>query len=87
MNCFQDSTFNAIIHDPPTFNMAGHLYSGKIYQTFFRILKPNGRMYHYIGDPRSRSGASIGRGVVDRLRQAEFTITPKGKAFGVLAKK
>jgi hypothetical protein len=87
VNCFQDSTFNAIIHDPPTFNMAGHLYSGKIYQTFFRILKPNGRMYHYIGDPRSRSGASIGRGVVDRLRQAEFTITPKGKAFGVLAKK
>ncbi len=87
VRCFQDSTFNAIIHDPPTFNMAGHLYSGEIYQTFFRILKASGRMYHYIGDPKSRSGASIGRGVVDRLRQAGFSVKPKARAFGVLAKK
>jgi len=85
--CFENETFNAIIHDPPTFNMAGHLYSGEIYQTFFRILTSKGRMYHYIGDPESRSGASIGRGVVDRLSQAGFTVTPKGRAFGVLAKK
>jgi uncharacterized protein len=87
VKCFQDSTFSAIIHDPPTFNMAGYLYSGEIYQSFFRILKSSGRMYHYIGDPKSRSGASIGRGVVDRLRQAGFTVMPKGRAFGVLAKK
>jgi len=85
--CFEDETFNAIIHDPPTFNMAGHLYSGEIYQAFFRILTSRGRMYHYIGDPDSRSGASIGRGVVDRLRQVGFTVTPKERAFGVLAKK
>lgn len=84
--CFQDQVFNTIIHDPPTFNMAGHLYSGEIYQSFFRILKSNGRMYHYIGDPHSHSGAGIGRGVVERLRQAGFTVTPKGRAFGVLAK-
>lgn len=85
--CFDNKTFHAIIHDPPTFNMAGHLYSGELYQTFFRILTSSGRMYHYIGDPHSRSGASIGRGVVDRLRQAGFNVTPKSNAFGVLAKK
>lgn len=84
---FGDETFNAIIHDPPTFNLAGHLYSQEIYKTFFRILKPNGRMYHYIGNPDSRSGASVGRGVVDRLRQVGFSVTPKENAFGVLAKK
>ncbi len=85
--CFQDEVFNAITHDPPTFSLAGHLYSGDIYRSFFRILKPNGRMYHYIGDPKSRSGTGTGRGVVDRLQKAGFTVTPKAQAFGVLAKK
>ena len=84
---FRDGTFNAIIHDPPTFNLAGHLYSLNLYRTFYRILKSNGRMFHYIGNPDSRSGATIGRGVVDRLRQSGFAVKPKGRAFGVLAKK
>ena len=84
---FQDETFNAIIHDPPTFNLAGHLYSQWLYRIFYRILKPNGRMFHYIGNPDSRSGATIGRGVVDRLQQSGFSVRPKGRAFGVLAKK
>jgi len=84
---FQDETFNAIIHDPPTFNLAGHLYSQRLYRIFYRILKPNGRMFHYIGNPDSRSGATIGRGVVDRLQQSGFSVRPKGRAFGVLAKK
>jgi hypothetical protein len=84
---FPSASLNAIIHDPPTFNLAGHLYSQSLYETFHRILKQNGRLYHYIGDPDSRSGASIGRGVVDRLIQSGFEVVPKGSAFGVLAKK
>jgi uncharacterized protein len=84
---FPSESLNAIIHDPPTFNLAGHLYSQSLYETFHRILRENGRVYHYIGDPESRSGASTGRGVVDRLKQAGFDVFPKGAAFGVLAKK
>lgn len=84
---FRDETFNAIIHDPPTFNLAGHLYAQSLYQTFYRILKHNGRVFHYIGNPDSRSGVTIGRGVVERLKQSGFTVTPKDSAFGVLAKK
>ena len=84
---FPNESLNAIIHDPPTFNLAGHLYSQTLYETFHRILKKNGRLYHYIGDPDSRSGASVGRGVVDRLIQTGFEVIPKGAAFGVLAKK
>ncbi len=84
---FKDQTFNAIIHDPPTFNLAGELYSQAIYNTFFRILKPKGRLFHYIGNPESKYGATIGRGVVNRLRKAGFDIHPKGRAYGVLAKK
>jgi hypothetical protein len=69
------------------FNLAGHLYSGALYTTFHEILKSNGRLFHYIGNPDSRMGASIGRGVVKRLRRSGFSVTPKPKAFGVLAQK
>ncbi|QRN84192.1 methyltransferase domain-containing protein [Chloroflexota bacterium] len=84
---FADDTFNAIVHDPPTFNLAGHLYSGSLYATFHRILKSNGKLFHYIGNPESRYGATTGRGVVNRLRKAGFTVSPRDQAFGVLAQK
>ncbi|MDF1520570.1 MAG: hypothetical protein P1P73_08830 [Brevefilum sp.] len=84
---FRDGTFNAIIHDPPTFQIAGDLYAKSLYQTFYRILKEKGRMFHYIGNPDSRSGATVGRGVVARLEAVGFSVKPKGSAFGVLAKK
>ncbi len=84
---FQDGSFNAIIHDPPTFQIAGDLYAKSLYQTFYRILKEKGRMFHYIGNPDSRSGATVGRGVVARLESVGFSVKPKVSAFGVLAKK
>ena len=84
---FPKASLNGIIHDPPTFNLAGHLYSQALYEMFHAILKDNGRLFHYIGDPDSRSGASVGRGVVQRLTQSGFEVTPKASAFGVLARK
>ena len=84
---FDNGFFNAIIHDPPTISLAGHLYSKSMYQSFYRILRNNGRLFHYIGNPESHYGASTGRGVVERLRKVGFTTTPKGRAFGVLAQK
>jgi len=84
---FPERTFNAIIHDPPTFTLAGHLYSQSIYNIFFRILKNNGHLFHYIGNPDSRSGSSTGRGVVERLKRAGFSVIPKPQAYGVVAKK
>jgi hypothetical protein len=84
---FPDGTFNAIIHDPPTFALAGHMYALQTYRHLYRILKPGGRLFHYIGNPDSRYGATTGRGVQSRLRQARFRVMPKEKAFGVLAVK
>jgi predicted methyltransferase len=84
---FPKETFNALIHDPPTFSLAGHLYSQAIYQDFHRILKPNGRLFHYIGNPNSRYGATTGRGVVERLKGAGFRVRHMDRAFGVLAVK
>lgn len=84
---FPDKKFNAIIHDPPTFQLAGNLYAQTLYKTFHRILKDKGRIFHYIGNPNSRLGATTGRGVVMRLKAAGFSVKPRGSAFGVLAKK
>lgn len=82
---FSDNSFDAVIHDPPTFALAGQLYSGEMYRHLYRILKPGGHLFHYIGNPDSRYGATTARGVVARLRRAGFRVTPKEKAFGVLA--
>jgi len=83
---FDDGTFDGIIHDPPMFSMAGELYSTEFYKQAYRVLKPNGKMFHYIGNPKSKSGDRTTRGVVMRLKQAGFpTVYPRPDAFGVLA--
>lgn len=84
----QDKEFNVIIHDPPTFSLAGHLYSSDYYEQLFRVLKSGGKLFHYIGDPKSKSGSSVTRGVVRRLKETQFVaVRPAKNAFGVVASK
>jgi hypothetical protein len=81
-----DETFARIVHDPPTFSLAGELYSGAFYRQLFRVLRRGGRLFHYIGDLDSRSGHGVARGVVRRLQEAGFAqIVRKPAAFGVVA--
>jgi predicted methyltransferase len=83
-----DGSFNRIIHDPPTFSLAGHLYSRAFYAEMYRVLKHGGRAFHYIGDPESKSGRRITTGAIQRLEQVGFTrIRRAPRAFGVIAYK
>jgi len=83
-----DAQFSRIIHDPPMFNLAGDLYSGDFYRELYRVLNRKGVLFHYIGDPESRSGKQVTRGVIKRLKEAGFSsVIPKPKAFGVVATK
>ena len=85
---FAAGSFSAIIHDPPMFSLAGDLYSLEFYQQAFRALKHNGRIFHYIGDPQSKTGARVTRGVLRRLQEAGFTRVMRApRAFGVVAYK
>jgi hypothetical protein len=78
--------FSCVIHDPPMFSLAGDLYSSAFYRELCRVLKSRGRLFHYIGDPKSKSGSSVTRGVGRRLQEAGFArVKPAPQAFGVVA--
>jgi len=83
---FEDASFDRIIHDPPMFNLAGHLYSTAFYRELHRVLKRGGRVFHYIGDLRSKSGRNVARSAARRLHEAGFrTVKRRPEAFGLVA--
>jgi hypothetical protein len=85
---FEDGRFTRIVHDPPMFSLAGELYSGEFYRHLYRVLARKGRLFHYVGDPDSRSGRNVTRGVVRRLQEAGFgRVVRKPRAFGLVAYK
>lgn len=65
--------FDYVIHDPPRFSLAGHLYGTSFYAELFRALKKGGRLFHYIGEPGARyRGRDLREGVANRLREVGF---------------
>jgi predicted methyltransferase len=88
IDSFPDGTFSFILHDPPSLSLAGDLYSLDFYRRACRVLSRNGRLFHYIGDPESKSGRSATAGAIKRLEQAGFRhIERAPRAFGVVASK
>ena len=68
-----DASFDAALHDPPRFGIAGELYSQAFYDQLARVLKRGGRLFHYTGAPnRLTSGRDVPREVAKRLEKAGF---------------
>jgi predicted methyltransferase len=85
---FEVDSFDCILHDPPTFSLAGELYSSAFYREILRVLKPRGRLFHYVGDLESRSGRRTVAGVIRRLEEVGFSsVRRRAEAFGVTARK
>ena len=79
-------SFDAALHDPPRFGIAGELYSQSFYVDLARVLKRSALLFHYTGAPNSlTSGRDLADEVGKRLRMAGFATEPNGD--GVLAKK
>ncbi len=88
IEAFEDHAFSRILHDPPTFALAGDLYSLEFYRQLFRVLKSKGRLFHYIGDLNSPSGTRVSKGAFKRLQEAGFKrVERRHEAFGLLAYK
>ncbi|ADV28520.1 hypothetical protein Psesu_2692 [Pseudoxanthomonas suwonensis 11-1] len=68
-----DASFDALLHDPPRFGIAGELYSQEFYGQLARVLRRGGRLFHYTGSPnRLTSGRDVPREVARRLEKAGF---------------
>ncbi len=81
-----DAFFDRVLHDPPTLSLAGELYGGTFYAQLLRVLRPGGRLFHYVGRPDSGLGARTGAGVIRRLREAGFeAVAERAEAFGIVA--
>jgi predicted methyltransferase len=79
-----DSSFEAALHDPPRFGIAGELYSAAFYAELHRVLARGARLFHYTGTPnRLTSGRDVPNEVATRLKRAGFTAERAGD--GVLA--
>jgi uncharacterized protein len=79
-----DKSFDAVLHDPPRFGIAGALYSQAFYDQIGRVLRARGKLFHYTGTPNKlTSGRDVPAEVAKRLRRAGFDTTFSGD--GVLA--
>jgi predicted methyltransferase len=79
-----DQGFDAVLHDPPRFGIAGELYSQVFYDQLARVLRPRGILFHYTGTPnRLTSGRDVPEEVANRLRNAGFA--PRLQGDGILA--
>lgn len=82
-------SFDAIIHDPPRFSLAGELYGERFYRELHRVLKRRGALFHYTGNPhRVKRGIGFVDQAAQRLRAAGFGKVEKVAALmGVTAYK
>jgi predicted methyltransferase len=68
-----DASMDALLHDPPRFGIAGELYSQVFYDQLARVLRRNGRLFHYTGSPNKlTSDRDVPREVAKRLEKAGF---------------
>lgn len=81
-----DDSFDAVLHDPPRFGIAGELYSQAFYDQLARVLRRRGRLFHYTGTPNKlTTGRDVPTEVATRLQRAGFSTQLIGD--GVLAQR
>ncbi len=84
----KDSYFDCIIHDPPTFTLAGELFSQEFYSQLMRVLKKRGKLFHYTPLYKIRQGFNFPSKVKGRLQKCGFkSISYSKEACGLLCRK
>lgn len=70
-----DQSFDAALHDPPRFGIAGELYSQVFYDQLYRVLRPGAPLFHYTGTPNAKtSGRDVPGEVSKRLAKCGFKV-------------
>lgn len=87
IKAFKSNMLDAIIHDPPRLSLAAELYSLEFYKQLFRVLKKDGKLYHYTGAPGSKNRKiNLAKNVAQRLKTAGFNDIIKAH-YGLTARK
>jgi predicted methyltransferase len=74
-----EASVDAALHDPPRFGTAGELYSQQFYDQLARVLRRNGKLFHYTGTPNKlTSGRDVPAEVARRLQRAGFATVFNG---------
>lgn len=87
---FDSETFDAILHDPPRFNIAEELYTKSFYEQLYRILKPKHKILHYVGNPHTKHPKfkNVIPNIIKKLSEVGFkNITPIAEIECFLATK
>lgn len=84
----ESESFDRIIHDPPTISFAKELYSIEFYIELYRVLKKDGKLYHYAPSPGKTRGVEFWKTMVKLLKNAGFRDVDYFKnSSGIVAKK
>ncbi|TXT56446.1 MAG: hypothetical protein BAJATHORv1_20035 [Candidatus Thorarchaeota archaeon] len=79
--------FHGILHDPPRFTHGSELYTEEFYSELYRVLRPKGVLYHYVGSPGGKhKKKDLPKGVMERLRRVGFVrVKRNSETLGVVA--
>lgn len=56
------------MHNPPRFSIAGELYGLDFYRALYRVLRRDGKLFHYTGEPWRHSN------IVDSIEQVSMIL-------------
>jgi uncharacterized protein len=88
ISTFKNSTFDRVIHDPPTFKYSSDLYSKEFYKELYRVMKKDAILYHYSPSPHKTRGEEFHLRIVKNLKTVGFRdVDYSEKASGVRAVK
>ena len=74
---FKDKSFDNIILDGGTPKSSGEFFSLENYKQTFRVLKNNGKLFHYIPKHHIKSGRDFASEIIKRLKKAGFNIVER----------
>lgn len=71
----KSNSVDRILHDPPTTSFGKELFSIEFYLELFRVLKPQGILYHYCPNPGKTKGTEYWPTIEKLLKKSGFTNT------------
>jgi len=85
---FSENHFDCIIHDPPTFKLAPELFTEAFYKELYRVLRKNGKAFHYTPLYKISQGYDFPSKIEKKLKKTGFKVLEfRPQDGGIVCKK